>query len=118
MYDAAMKVLGYRNSLNRQTLTLGFGLLTIFFVCFRWAPHLHLLDSIFDTRTFDWWNSFQKDSDSLLVERLISNSHQGLTSHLSALGPNGSYNSQFGLNGWLISILPSALCFNLEQATN
>jgi hypothetical protein len=82
----------------------------IFVFCtIRWAPQLWIIDKIMHTDSRQWWQGFQNDSDSLVISRLSGNLTHGFFSAYGAMGELGSYNSQFGLNVWLNTIISSML---------
>jgi len=89
----------------------------MYFTTYMWAPNLKFADLLFRSNSYGWWNSFQKDSDALVISRFISDGTHGLISFSGALGDGGFYRGQFGLSGWLISSIPYAMRLNIAEAT-
>jgi hypothetical protein len=97
-----------RDSLKLHSKTLKcFSALLVIFCTLRWAPQLWIIDKYFHTDSRLWWLGFQNDSDSLVILRLRENLTHGFLSSYGAMGELGSYNSQFGLNAWLDTLLSS-----------
>ncbi|RYU09648.1 hypothetical protein [Nocardioides iriomotensis] len=92
-------------------------LFALFLLAFRWGLHFRLVDAVLGTDGTGFVSSFQLDSDGLVFRRLEQNRLTGLLSGEMALRmdpayaqPYGPfYASQFGLGGWLLTLLPTAL---------
>lgn len=80
----------------------------LFFVCFRWAPHLWMLDRAIGTDLHFYYLTWDEYSASLVFGRLEQNGIGGIFSDSMSLGLDGGYTRQYGLAGWLVT-LPSSV---------
>ena len=80
----------------------------LFFVCFRWAPQLWMLDRAIGTDLHFYYLTWDEYSASLVFGRLEQNGIGGIFSDSMSLGLDGGYTRQYGLAGWLVT-LPSSV---------
>ena len=92
---------------RREWLLLG-AIFAMFFVSFRWAPHLWLLDRAIGTELHFYYLTWDDYSASLVFGRLEQNRVGGIFSDSMSLGLDGGYTRQYGLAGWLLT-LPSSI---------
>ena len=91
----------------RWTVTVALFLLC--FAAYRWGIFLALSDGIFGSELVPELQRWQTDSGYLVSFRAEANLEDGPFSHQLSLDENGAYISQFGLGGWLLSLLSSAV---------
>lgn len=84
------------------------------FTGFRWGWHLAFIDRLFGSSLFQFFQNFQLDSDLLIANRINESSQFGLFSNGFSLGQNGSYTSQVGFGGWIITFPQAVLHLNFE----
>lgn len=93
---------------RREWLVLA-GLFALFFVAFRWAPHLWILDRLIGTDLHFYYVTWDEYSASLVYGRLEQNQAGGIFSDTMSLGLGGGYTRQFGLGGWLLTLPATAI---------
>ena len=88
-------------------------LFLVFFLAFRWAPHLWVVQKTLGIPSWDTFMRFQADSDALVVNRLMQNRVGGIWSQQGFLmfsqHGDGAYLSQSGFGGWLLALFPTVV---------
>lgn len=88
------------------------------FIAFRWGIHLRVFDQVFETRMYDFYTDFQRDSDEWVIQRFVETQREGVFSYPLLLGDEtgGYYLSQPGLWGWVLAMLPALLGMSKSAA--
>ena len=94
---------------SRRDWLISAAVFAIFFICFRWAPLLWLLDRVIGTELHFYYLTWDDYSASLVFGRLEQNGIGGIFSDSMSLGLDGGYTRQYGLAGWLVTLPPSLI---------
>lgn len=76
----------------------------LFYIAFRWYPHLAFLDRLAGTDLRFYIGTWAIEPNSLIVGRLAQDAAGGVFSEGLSIGLDGAYTRQFGLAGWLLSV--------------